>query len=524
MGWLSQVLEPKASYTNWDDFWYKPTSEGGTTIAGTTASADDALHVSAFFNGVKILAETVAQPPLILYERLGDDRKQVARNQRLYEVLHTQPNSFQTSYEFRLLQTTSMLLGGNAYAEVVGGNRNAVDELRPLLCGRMRPKLLASGRVGYMYRNPDNTETPYTQDEIFHVRAFPLTPDGLMGQSLLSFARECTGVSLATETYAARLFRSDAKRLGNYSVPGTLTPEQRAELKKLLRTEDQLVLEAGATWVDRGMTARDAEFLLTRKFSVTEWARWLNLPPHLLKDLDRATFANIEHQGLEFLQYAMMPYFINWEQAISRDLIVQSNRFFAEFLVDGLVRADIKTRYEAYGVGINTGFMTRNQARSKENWNRIEGLDAPLVDQNKAIIDDTGRIVPISQPEQQRPPAGPGAHYQKLLYAEANRIMRKEAAAVARAWEKDSKNPEKLLRWAEDFYSKHAQFVADCAQVDGKVAERWAADRKDKFLLTVNDSAPHGGVRDHVHEMERYGAQQLLAFLDLESPTIQEAA
>lgn len=509
MGFFSSLFMPSASYQPWDNFWYDPPGSTGQTVSGMPADESAAMRVSAFFNGVRILAETVAQPPLIVYERLSDSEKQSAKQHPLYNVLHNKPNSFQTSYEFRLLQTTSLLIGGNAYAEIISEGRSAVDELRPLLCGRMTPHLLSNGRVGYMYRPEKGPERAYTQDEIFHVRAFPLSEDGVCGTSILQFARETTALNLSTEAFGSRLFKGDAKRLGNYSVPGTLTPEQRTQIKTLIKADDNLVLENGATWIDRGMTAADAEFLMTRKFGVTEMARFLNIQPHLLKDLERATFANIEHQGLEFLQYTMMPYFVNWEQAILRDLITQKKRFFAEFLVDGLVRADIKTRYEAYGSGINSGFMTRNQAREKENWNRITGLDAPLVDQNKAIVDPSGKIIPINQPE-----PGPdirrnenmAQRYEQLMRSGLERVMRKEASAALKAWERCGRDKDKFCEWADKFYAEHESFAADVLQLDEAKARELINARREKCKLNVmegshlnyfNDTAQYAATRTY---------------------------
>lgn len=518
--YVASLINPQASYAPYSDFWYSD-HPGLVTQSCVAVDTDTAMRVGAFFNAIRILAETVAQPPLIFYERMGEDEKRVAREHPLYNVLHNRPNAYQTSYEFRNVQTVNMLLGGNSYSEQLGEGRSPVEELRPLIPGYMqRPKVLASGRVGYMYHEPNKGETPYTQDEIFHVRAFPITTDGVAGQSILTFMRECLGLAISTERYGSRLFTDDAKQRGNYSVPGTLTKEQMDRLRENIKGADGLmILQNGATWVQTGMTAQDAEFLLTRKFQVIDIARFLNVQPHLLKDLERATFSNIEHQSLEFLQFTMMPYFVNWEQAILRDLIVQKNRFFAEFLVDGIVRADIQTRYGAYSTAINTGFMTRNQARQKENWNRIEGLDAPLVDQNKALVDKRGNIVPINKPEAPRPAEQPmsperereAAHYNRLLTGSAERVMRKEAAAMGKAWEKDHKDPDKLRAWAAKFYGEHAHFVSEVMQIDGEKAEKFAEDRREQFILTVNDKKT--SVLDHLHYTEKYGPEQLIKFL-----------
>lgn len=499
MGFLSSLFRPMGNYSPTSDFWYRPLP-GQSAGAGPVNDPVTAMHVSAFFNGVRILAETLAQPPLILYERDGEDQKIKARETVLYSVLHDQPNSFQSSYDYRVQQMTNLLLWGNSYSEIISGSRGAVMELIPLIPSRMRPYKMPNGSIGYIYRPLSGDSIPYAQDEIFHVRAFPLTDDGLLGQSVIAYARQTLGLALTTESFGARLFENSAMHSGVLSVPITLNKPQRdamrEEIKKVHSGDrgwaSTMILEAGTKWESVSMNSDDAEFLLTRKFEVVEIARWLNIAPHMLKDLERATFSNIEQQSLEFLQITMMPWFINWEQAIMRDLIMQKNRFFVEFLVDGLVRADIKTRYDAYSTAINTGFMDRNEVRVKENLNRRDGLDKFLVDQNKAIVDNQGNVQPINQPTEARPALPqpprrlppPSGHYDKLVSANARHTMRTEAEKIAKSLGKIGENHEKAWAWADKYYSDFAHFVGDMMQLDEKTATDFAQKEKDRFLLS----------------------------------------
>lgn len=498
MGFLSALFQPRATYAPWDSFWYK-SLPGQIQSTGPVNDPITAMHVSAFFNGVRILAETLAQVPLILYERDGEDKKSKATETVLYSVLHDQPNSFQSSYDYRVQQMTNLLLWGNSYSEIVGGRRGAVTELLPLIPSRMRPYIQPNGKIGYMYRPLSGDAVPYTQDDIFHVRSFPLTDDGILGQSVISYARQTLGLALTTEAFGAKLFENSAMHSGTLSVPITLNKQQREAMREEIQKvhsgdrgwASTMILEAGTKWESVSMSADDAEFLLTRKFEVIEIARWLNIAPHMLKDLERATFSNIEQQSLEFLQITMLPWFKNWEQAIMRDLVVQKNRFFAEFLVDGLVRADIKTRYDAYSTAINTGFMDRNEVRIKENLNRRDGLDKFLVDQNKAIVDKQGNVQPINQPatptpalsEPQRRLPPPSGHYDRLIIAQARHVMKSQSEKIIKSMGKMA-TQEKASLWADKFYTDFAHFVSDSMQVDENASKDFALRQKDRFLIS----------------------------------------
>jgi len=386
VGYLTRLLDMAAGTPDAaDDYWYEP--RGTLAGSGVNVTADVALTVSAVFACVRVLAETVGSLPLVVYRRDGEDRKTRARGQRIYEILHDQPNGWMSSLEWREMMTGHCALRGNAYSWIQDGVRGAVDELIPLHPDRMEVEQLRSRRLRYHYTWPWGERQTFVQDEIYHLRG--LSSDGITGLSVVSYARETIGLALASEGYAARMFLNDARPGGVLEHPGELSDGAH---KRILASwqEDHggwrnrgkpAIFEEGMKWHQIGMTGEDSQYILSRQFSVTEVARWFRMPPHLIQELTRSTFSNIEHQGLEFVIYTMMPWFRRWEQAIGRDLITSPD-LFAEFLVDALLRGDTLSRYQAYGRGILDGWLTRNEARIKENLEPLPGLDTPLVPLN----------------------------------------------------------------------------------------------------------------------------------------------
>ena len=464
MGYITRLLDMTAGRpADDDDYWYEP--RGTVAGSGVNVTADVALTVSAVFACVRVIAETVASLPLVIYRRTGENAKTRAYGERIYEILHDQPNEWQTSLEWREMTTAHCSLRGNGYSWIQDGIRGAVDQLIPLHPDRMVVEQLPSRRLRYRYRWPDGREQVFVQDEIYHLRG--LSSDGVTGLSVVSYAKETIGLALASEGYAARMFQSDARPGGVLEHPGTLSDGAAARITNTWESQHGgwrnahkvALLEEGMKWHQIGMTGEDSQYILSRQFSVTEVARWFRMPPHLIQELTRSTFSNIEHQGLEFVVYTMMPWFRRWEQSIGRDLLTDP-RFFAEFLVDALLRGDTLSRYTAYGRGILDGWLTRNEARIRENLEPLPGLDKPLVPLNMG-------------------PAGgaalsTGDRAMDLALAAAERILRKEAAAIQKAAENIGEDRAEWARWAADFYRKHASFVAEALAISAGAAAQYA--------------------------------------------------
>lgn len=366
--------------------WLVQAFGGGESKSGQSVTPETAMQCAAVQASVRVLAESVAQLPLILYKRTKDGGKERATDHPLYARLGAKPNGWQTSFEYREAQQVNLALRGNAYAYInrAGGQ---VRELIPLHPNRVTVEQLDDFRVQYRVRT-GSVENVIPQTEIHHLRG--LSTNGLVGLSPIAMAREAIGLSLATEEHGARLFQNGARPGGIITRPKDAGKWSEDAAKRFLASFREAysgdglgktaLMEDGMSFTVVGMTSEDAQFLETRKYQRSEIAAIFRVPPHMIGDLERATFSNIEQQSLEFVMHSLMPWLRRWEQAISRDLLTERERetYFAEFLVDGLLRGDIASRYAAYAVAITNGFMNRNEVRLRENLNPEPGLDVFL--------------------------------------------------------------------------------------------------------------------------------------------------
>jgi len=368
-----------------DDFWYS--NLGIKTASGARVTADRAMRTSAVFACVRVLAESIGQLPLHMYERVADGKRAVP-NHLLEEVLAF-PNAWMAGGEFRELMQGHASLRGNAFALIELGPRGLVSDLWPQHPDSAEVDVLEGRRLRYTFKEPETVARAaqkyrYSQEEVFHLRG--LSADGVLGLSPIAMMRESVGIALAAEEYGARFFQNDATGGLVIEHPGSFKDVEAIKRFKAGWQEQRTgvnrhktaVLEGGAKVSQIGLTNKDSQFLESRKFQIADVARAFRVPLHMINELDRATNNNIEHQSLEFVVHTLGPWLVKWEQAISRQLIGDRRRYFAEFLVDGLLRGDVKSRYEAYSTGINTGFLTRNEVRRKENYNPLDGLDEPL--------------------------------------------------------------------------------------------------------------------------------------------------
>jgi HK97 family phage portal protein len=306
--------------------------------------------------------------------------------------------------------TAHCLLRGNAYAYIKTDGKGAVVELIPLDPDKMTIEISVNynGPAWYHYLDQNNKPITFPAGNILHLKT--LSRDGIKGMSIIEQAREAIGLSLAAEEHGSRILSNGAAIRGILQTDGTLNDSAYERLKKrfsevysgLHNAGKVAILESGMKWQNIGMTSKDAEFLDLRRFQVADIARVFRVPPHLAGDLDKATFSNIEQQSLEFVQFCMLPWFTKWEEALSRDLFWPSDRgqYYVEVLVDNLVRGDIKTRYEAYSVGRNNGWLSVNEIRERENLNRIgpEG-DIRLAPLNMIPLEQVGKTSEPVEPE-----------------------------------------------------------------------------------------------------------------------------
>jgi HK97 family phage portal protein len=393
LGFFSRLLKRAQAFTfsprdpgYWIHDWLGSSSQAAS---GVRVTPDTALRASAVFAAVKILAESVAQLPLILYRRRPDGGKERAFEHPLYPLLHDLPAADLTSFELREQMQAHLALRGNAYARLERDGAGRVQSIEPVHPDTVTPYRLDSGRLAYSYRPSGSTggrgPTTFLAGEgtLLHVRG--LSFDGLSGVSPITYAREAIGLGMAAEEFGSRFFAQNARPGGVLEHPGKLKNEERDNLKRswedmhsgLANSHRVAVLEEGMKWQAIGLSHEDAQYLDTRKFQIAEIARIFRVPPHMLGDLDRATFSNIEQQSLEFVIYSLQPWLVRWEQALTRDLLTPAERtnHFIEFLIAGLVRGDLASRYQAYATGRQWGWLSVNDIRSLENLNPVAGGD-----------------------------------------------------------------------------------------------------------------------------------------------------
>jgi len=367
----------------WGDFFFE--SASARSGSGMRVSADGALRLAAVYACVRILSETMASLPLVIYQRRPDGGKDRITDHWLYRLMGKRPNRFQNPFEWREMLQGHMVLRGNAYNQIITNARGEITELMPIHPDRVKIELLPSGEYRYRVTDRSGTVVIMPRGDVWHLRG--LSSDGLMGMSPIELARESLGMALAAQDYGARFFANDAKPTGGWiEFPGSF---KDMEAKKVFRESYQqaqsgpnrgkvLVLENGMKFHEVGVTNKDAQFLELRKFQITDIARLFRVPPHMIADLERATFSNIEQQSLEFVMHTMTPWAERWEASIESELLLESDDIEIEFDFANLMRGDAASRSSYYQSGIQNGWLTRNEARMAENLNPIDGLDQPL--------------------------------------------------------------------------------------------------------------------------------------------------
>jgi HK97 family phage portal protein len=360
-------------------------SQRARTQAGPLVDEDLALTYSALWCGTRLLAETEASLPLLTYKRETDGDRQQAPEHPLYDVIKSQPNPQMGSMAFREGRSCHQILWGQGFAEIERENNldpdSPVTNLWPIHAGRVRPILPLDKLPDYQYwvYNNDGTRLPMKHWEILHVPGV-LAEDGVWGKSVVAYGRESIGFGIGTERHGAKFFGSGAQPRGVVYGPGMKDPELRRtfrnEWKEIHGSPDSAeiaILPIESKYEKISMSNEDNQFLETRKFNVSEIARWLRVPAHMLGDLEKASYASLEVQSLEFVIYSLLPWLHRWEDQIELKCLsrVDRGRYFVEHLLTGLLRGDAVARMNAYRTAIMIGVMTINECRRLENMNGI---------------------------------------------------------------------------------------------------------------------------------------------------------
>ena len=378
---------------------------GGST-SGKAVTERSAMQMTAVYSCVRILSEAVAGLPLHLYRYTPDGSKVKAVDHPLYLLLHDEPNPEMSSFVFRETLMTHLLLWGNAYAQIIRNGKGEVVALYPLMPNRMSVDRDEHGQLYYTYtRASDEAPTMngmtvlLPPSDVLHIPGLGF--DGLVGYSPIAMAKNAIGLAIATEEYGAKFFANGAAPSGVLEHPGTIKDPSRvreawmSQFGGSANSGKVAVLEEGMKYTPISISPEQAQFLETRKFQINEIARIFRIPPHMVGDLEKSSFSNIEQQSLEFVKYTLDPWVIRWEQSIQRALLrpEEKKRYFAKFNVEGLLRGDYQSRMNGYAVARQNGWMSANDIRELENLDRIPaeaGGDLYLVNGNMLPMQHAG--------------------------------------------------------------------------------------------------------------------------------------
>lgn len=472
------------------DFWFEPVTKHSST--GLRVGAEQAMKLAAVYACVKLLAKCFAVMPFGLWRPQDDGGRAAVTNHWAYRLFGLRPNRWQNPFEFRQMVMGHLALRGNSFCliEETGG---AITELIPKHPDRMKAETLPNGDYRYVYHEADGSETRYNRGEIWHLR--DLSSNGIMGLSPIEAQRDVMGLGLAAQEFGARFFANDGTPSGWISHPGRFADKEKKDFFRESWQKAQsdrnrgktAVLEDGMEYHAISVSNTDAQYLESRRFTTSEIARMFGVPPHLIGDLDRATFSNIEQQSLEFVIYTMAPIARAWAESIKYQLLNEQDQELApDFDVQQLLRGDQVSRAQFYTKMFGVGAYSTNDIRKKEGDNPVPGGDmrfrpvnlSPLDPKDAAAFAAAGLVPGRSSPapgdggddgrdpdDEQQETNGRG---HALAEAAAARITRKEIQALARC---------RTNTQIFEFYGSHAPFVAEALGISQERARVYCRDQ-----------------------------------------------
>lgn len=378
----------------------------GNSTSGKAVTERSAMQMTAVYSCVRILAEAIAGLPLQLYKYTDTGGKEKAIEHPLYLLLHDEPNPEMTSFIFRETLMTHLLLWGNAYAQIIRNGKNEVLSLYPLMPNRMTVDRDEHGRLYYSYQMQTDDGAGMKQgtvvlspQDVLHIPGLGF--DGLVGYSPIAMAKNAIGLAIATEEYGSKFFANGATPGAVLEHPGLIKDPEKvreswnASFRGSGNANKVAVLEEGMKYTPISIAPEQAQFLETRKFQIDEIARIFRVPPHMIGDLEKSSFNNIEQQSLEFVKYTLDPWVCRWEQAMNRSLLNEKEKsgYFIKFNVDGLLRGDYQSRMNGYAVGRQNGWLSANDIRELENMDQIpdeDGGNLYLINGNMTKLKDAG--------------------------------------------------------------------------------------------------------------------------------------
>ncbi len=404
LGWQRRSAESDVSTLKEPTSWFMRAFGASMSETGTLVSEESAMRFMAVFACVRVLATTGAFLPAQLYRRTGSG-KELADNHYLYKLIHKQPREGLTSYKLREWIMRCLLLNGNAYVLPLRDNRGRIGEFQELNRGDVNVYEYQKK----LFYKVDGYSLPFTESDIIHIRYMG---DGKMGLSPIGYQRETIGAGIAARSYNSKFYAQGAHVPGYLTTDGALKPDQREHIKGQWKQKhagldgafSTPLLEGGLEYKTISIPQKDAQFLEMMKFNRTEIAGMYGVPPHLIADLERATFSNIEHQDLAYVKYALGPLLANIEQEFNSKIFrYDENSYFMEHNMNALLRADVKSRGEFYAKMFSSGVFTHNQILSLENMNGYEGGDRRYVPVNMVPTDRIDDMIDNNQNTNEEP-------------------------------------------------------------------------------------------------------------------------
>jgi HK97 family phage portal protein len=377
----------------------------GQPKSGKRVDATNAMEIEAVLSCIRVLAESIAATPFELFRRdAAEENVTKAEDEELFWIMSEQPNDEMTSFEVRMWMMIDCLLRGNGYAQVIRSGKGVL-EIWPLLASKVKPKRKENGELVYVYPMPDGKEAVLAKDEVLHIKGFIY--GGLVGLSFIELQKDLLGSAKAAEDYSAEFFGNATSPSGIIEVPEELSDEAYERLKRDWAAtytgegnrHKSPILEGGASFTPSVLNHEESQLLETQKYKRTAIAGLLRVPAHMINDLEKATFSNIEHQDLGFAKHTLRPWFTNWEQRCKLTLIQKEHRrsFFFRHDDTDLLRGDLKSRAEAMSKFVQNGIYSPNDARRKLKENPYEGGNTYLINGTLRPVDQAG--LPATTPE-----------------------------------------------------------------------------------------------------------------------------
>jgi len=521
---LERLLERRASPENPSTNLANPSEwlvdyfGGGDTHAGRKVSGQSAMQSSVVYACVRVLADTIASLPLVIYRRLPDGGKERAANHPSSGALKNNPNPWMTSFVWRETSQTHIHLFGNAYSVVEKNQNGRAVSFIPVKPTDVSVEFDDAGELTYTVKS-GGTLSRMPSDRVLHIPGLGF--DGISGRSDIGFARQAIGLSLGAEEYGARWFGNGARPSGVYTTPGTLTDKTRGKLREALKTihggvsnaHRIALLEGGVTWMPTSVPPEDSQFLETRRFQAEDIARVFRVPGHMIGIRDNQPRANVEQEAIDFVTHTVRPWLVRWEQEINRKLFDGTN-FFAEFMVDGLLRGDFASRMAGFSTALQNGILNRNEARAMENRNAIEGGDKFTVQLNLQDVEDIGEDVSADTAIPAAPSGGARSvvlsPLRPLVYDVVQRLAGKESRAIKQGAKRCETKGEDWLVWVNAFYDDHASAVRMAFAPVVDAAANMTGRSSDDVIAIVGELS-ESYIREARGDVDRADDEQVLA-------------